>query len=288
MAKFCGKCGTKLDESNGLCPNCDAEKNSNESASSTDVTNENQYGDSKSKKQEAKKLGKEKKKRIFPRLFFGIIIVVILAVVAIGTLVYMDIVDIPVFKDLMKTIGIEKTDNNNYKDVNYDDYKIEPQNADEYFQQNSNLIEDISVNDSDVVFTEKEATEFFVGRGFEGFPIMAEYDMDGVYYDPIEVSKESYDKHPIYTMYYATENNELWNLMLINNSIMAIPVSYNVQMAQPVQVVLSEQEMVTSYDSTTNKFYLNIPDDSVMIVKVVERIDAETLEKLTIEGIEGL
>lgn len=26
MAKFCGKCGTKLDEVTGLCPNCDAEK----------------------------------------------------------------------------------------------------------------------------------------------------------------------------------------------------------------------------------------------------------------------
>ena len=26
MAKFCGKCGSRLDETTGLCPNCDAEK----------------------------------------------------------------------------------------------------------------------------------------------------------------------------------------------------------------------------------------------------------------------
>ena len=26
MAKFCGKCGSKLDETTGLCPNCDAAK----------------------------------------------------------------------------------------------------------------------------------------------------------------------------------------------------------------------------------------------------------------------
>lgn len=26
MAKFCGKCGTKLDEKTGLCPKCDGEK----------------------------------------------------------------------------------------------------------------------------------------------------------------------------------------------------------------------------------------------------------------------
>lgn len=25
MAKFCGKCGAKLDETTGLCPNCNAE-----------------------------------------------------------------------------------------------------------------------------------------------------------------------------------------------------------------------------------------------------------------------
>ena len=26
MAKFCGKCGAKLDENTGKCPNCEAEK----------------------------------------------------------------------------------------------------------------------------------------------------------------------------------------------------------------------------------------------------------------------
>ncbi len=26
MAKFCGKCGTRSDETTGLCPNCDAKK----------------------------------------------------------------------------------------------------------------------------------------------------------------------------------------------------------------------------------------------------------------------
>ena len=26
MAKFCGKCGSKLDQTTGLCPECDADK----------------------------------------------------------------------------------------------------------------------------------------------------------------------------------------------------------------------------------------------------------------------
>ena len=26
MAKFCGNCGSRLNEANGLCPNCDSDK----------------------------------------------------------------------------------------------------------------------------------------------------------------------------------------------------------------------------------------------------------------------
>jgi len=43
-----------------------------------------------------------------------------------------------------------------------------------------------------------------------------------------------------------------------------------------------------SYDSSTNKFYKNVPNESVMTVKVVEKIDAETLKNLTIEVIDAL
>lgn len=34
MAKFCGKCGAKLDEATGLCPNCEADKIKKESTQS--------------------------------------------------------------------------------------------------------------------------------------------------------------------------------------------------------------------------------------------------------------
>lgn len=33
MKKFCGKCGTKLDEKTGLCPNCDVNHNKQEDSS---------------------------------------------------------------------------------------------------------------------------------------------------------------------------------------------------------------------------------------------------------------
>ena len=48
-----------------------------------------------------------------------------------------------------------------------------------------------------------------------------------------------------------------------------------------VQVMLSEEDTITSYDSTTNKFYVNIPNADILTVKKVDKIDAETLDKLT-------
>ena len=53
-------------------------------------------------------------------------------------------------------------------------------------------------------------------------------------------------------------------------------------------VVISESATITSYDSTTNKFYEIIPDSSMLIVKTVSRIDAETLDNLTFGGIDAL
>ena len=48
-------------------------------------------------------------------------------------------------------------------------------------------------------------------------------------------------------------------------------------------VILSETDTITSYDSSTNKFYVNIPKESQTVIKTVSKIDAETIEKLTNE-----
>lgn len=68
MAKFCGKCGAKLDEATGLCPNCDADKlknveNQNESPKEdelNDSVSDSQISTKELKKQE-KTLKKAKK-----------------------------------------------------------------------------------------------------------------------------------------------------------------------------------------------------------------------------------
>lgn len=161
MAKFCGKCGTKLDESTGLCPNCNKEqlstsntavddektlqhssdkgKNTEEVQVSAVEDNGNGYDSKptestesreaplskkeikkqrKKGKKEAKKAKKREKranwstgKKIRRFLLKLVIIVMILAIVScgiVGALVHFDIIDIPIFHDVMEVVGIEE------------------------------------------------------------------------------------------------------------------------------------------------------------------------------------
>lgn len=314
MAKFCGKCGTKIDQSTGLCPKCDSEKlkkaddynhsfRSDEEGDYSSISGLSKKEMRKFKKREKRALKKAAKKakrenwslgrkirRFFLKLIIVMILLAILVAGSIGTLVYLDIVNIPVVEDILKKTGIKSNEYQKLadEDINYENYAVEPPDADEYFQNNSQVEKIVNINDSDAVLTEAEAKDMLEERGFTEYPVTTEYDMDGIYYEAIEISGTSNIKHPVYDTYYVTENNELWSISVIDGDIVAIPVSYNLQSSLEVQIVISESGTVTSYDSTTNNFYKNIPNENIMIVKVVERIDAKTLEKLTIEVIDTL
>ena len=47
--------------------------------------------------------------------------------------------------------------------------------------------------------------------------------------------------------------------------------------------MVSETEEIASYDSTTNSIYLSIPHEDALDVRIVERIDASTIESLDLE-----
>ncbi|MFQ9440626.1 MAG: hypothetical protein ACLR13_06015 [Acutalibacteraceae bacterium] len=72
-------------------------------------------------------------------------------------------------------------------------------------------------------------------------------------------------------------------ILEINGSFFATPITYNFSNTQNIPVILSETDTITSYDSSTNKFYVNIPNASQTVIKTVSKIDAETIEKLTSE-----
>ncbi len=164
-----------------------------------------------------------------------------------------------------------------------DEYKPTAPNADEYFQQNAEIISVIPATSAGC--TEEEAHSNLTGRGFNA-AIMAEYTMDGVYSGEKEISATGKDKHPIYTTFFVAESGELWSIFEINGAVFASPVSYNYEHSDSVPVLLAETETVISYDSTQNRFYETKPAESVLDVKVIARIDATTLSTLDVEEVE--
>lgn len=177
--------------------------------------------------------------------------------------------------------------------VKYDkDIKLEelkkpenPSEADEYYWGNSKVIEVINVKESETVLTEKEVISLLEDRGFVGYPITYEYSMDGEYDDETEVVSESLEKHPMYQTFYVSENGEVWTIFIINGEVFANPVSFNAESELDVQLLFSESSKLTSYNNEVNKFYVTIPYESSVIVKEVNRIDSDELDKITVEEI---
>ena len=54
------------------------------------------------------------------------------------------------------------------------------------------------------------------------------------------------------------------------------------------ELFISESEKITSYDEEDNKFYVTVPYETASIVKIVSRIDTETLDGLSKEVIDTL
>lgn len=163
-----------------------------------------------------------------------------------------------------------------------------PSEADEYYWNNSKVIEVINAEESNDVPTESEVINILKNRGFIDFSITYEYSIVGEYDGETEVSDSSTNKHPMYQTSYVSKNNEVWTIFVINGVVIANPVSFNLESELEAQLLISESENLTSYDDETNKFYVTIPKESAVIVKIVSRIDAETLDRLTIEEISKL
>lgn len=303
MAKFCGKCGAKLDEATGLCPNCDADKLNKQIEKPEKVEMPKQERDTAPEpkkslsKKEAKKQRKADKKAkkkekwasmtfrqkvrsVLVKLFVRLILLALLGTGVVGLLSYGGVIEVPYVNDVLSLLGIEN-------DNNSEQYFVEPPDAESFYGEKGIIVSEIGVNESIEVLTEKEAYNELTDRDFTEYSIETEYSMDGGYNSAINISDISDIKHPIYQTYYFSENGEMWTIFLINGSIMANPVSFNVQSGLSVQVIVSEKDTVTSYDSTVNKFFETIPDESVLLVITVDRIDAETLDSLTIGEIDN-
>ena len=175
--------------------------------------------------------------------------------------------------------------------VNEDEEQINPTKpenpteADEYYFNHSEVIEVIDEKESQNNLSEAEAIHVFEERGFNEYPVMCEYSTEGEYNEQAEAVDGSNTKHPMYETFYVSELGDVWTIYVINGDVFAYPASFNLQSDLAEAVIISESESLTSYDSETNKFYVTIPNESEIILKTVNRIDAETLNQLTSEEV---
>lgn len=311
---FCKKCGIRLADDANFCKKCGTatslSQNSNDDKQelSSDVnvdcgeqesfqlTNKAQKKSRKEKKVEKKAVKKTKKdaeksrgskgkksRRFLVRSVLSLIIVLLITVL----LNYFGIIQVPILNNFMTKIGVE-SELTGTKEMDIDSLKIEHPDADEYYKHNAKVISEINAKKSKEVKTEKELISTVKSRGFSEYPIFSEYSIDGEFYTATNISDDSSDKHPIYQTCYVSSSDELWTIFVINGDVIANPVTYNMQSELGVQLLISESEAITSYDSVTNKFYKTIPNKSEVILRVVNKIDAETLDELTIGVIDGL
>ena len=157
----------------------------------------------------------------------------------------------------------------------------EKSEAEQYFEKNSQLIDIVKVEESEDVMTEAEVKSFLEDRGFGDYEINYSYSLDGEFGNETEISETSTYKHPTYQTIYLSKSGEVWIIDVINGAVFANPFDYNMGSERAVQLLVSETNELTSYDSQSDKFFITIPNNTEVIVKVVDRIDAETLDGLT-------
>jgi len=164
----------------------------------------------------------------------------------------------------------------------------EPENLSEvdlYYQSISTVISSTKADESTDVLTEAEAAEVFGELGFDQYPITYDYSMGGEYKGYTEITNDSNTKHPKYQTYFMTDSGNLYNIFLINGVVLAYPVSFNMESDLEAELVISESNELTIYSNKAHKFYVIIPYKSNTIVKLVDKISAETLSTLTNEEI---
>lgn len=163
-------------------------------------------------------------------------------------------------------------------------YELDYPDIKEYFEERAEIVSVTPVKDSKNTLSEQSAVEELRSRGFTEYPITADYTIDGGFDDPVDASEDSSVKHPMYLTYYVDSRNQLWVITVVDGRVSAAPSLYNLEHEDKVPIELSESEEIASYDLSTNSIYITIPKTTVMDVRVVDRIDASTLESFDLEG----
>ena len=152
--------------------------------------------------------------------------------------------------------------------------------AEEYYNATSTVVSVEDVKQSKSLLSEKDAITLMRERGFAAYPTKYAYDMDGKYCGETEAVDTSDTQHPMYNTFYISGSGEVWTIYIINGDLIAYPASYMLESGSQIQILVAESDKLTSYDDETNNFYVTIPFESTAVIKTVDRIDTETLDRI--------
>ena len=160
--------------------------------------------------------------------------------------------------------------------------------AQTYYADNAQKILSVTpAQESERILSEKQIGEELGTRGFgENAPITYGYSLEGSVEQKTEIDASSEEAHPQYTTLYVTAKGDYWTISVCDGCVTAYPVTYNLEHNSGTEVIFTENDSITAYDSATNSFYDMVPKASVLVMKHIPAITAEALEQLTAEEIE--
>ena len=174
--------------------------------------------------------------------------------------------------------GETNSENNNEKEPDSESYK--------YYKENSEkIIEIVDASNPDNLLSGAEAVALLKSKGFGEYPVTVYYDINGEYIDETEVDSKSTDYYPMYHTFYVSETDVLWKVMVIGKSVVAVPMSYMMEIDTKAQIMFSESESIVSYNIDDMVFYITIPKKSAVDVNVFDMLNAESLKNITNEEI---
>lgn len=157
------------------------------------------------------------------------------------------------------------------------------ENTDEYFEENSKVLDTYTIDEADNIKTEAEVAENISDRNLGTETLIPIYGEDGTTVLQGEDETDTDIKSPMYQSTYVNSSDEIWSIIVIADRIYAYPMSYMAQSEDGVEVIVSEQESILSYDGVSGKFFETIPEKEVLRVMVVDEINQTVLDELTVD-----
>ncbi len=156
--------------------------------------------------------------------------------------------------------------------------EIDPE---EYYGEWGNISEKYSIDASAKMLSEADAVSLFDRLGFDDIDITAEYSEDGAFTDAAVISGSASIRHPMYYALYTSASGVLWNISVVEDTVLADPVYVN--FTQEVPVIYSPAEILVGYDSGSNSFYHIQPDNKSIILVTEPELDRAMLDGITEE-----